>query len=343
MPSPPGKIGKRHVHPEHAGQHGERQEDRRDDGQRLHHLVQAIRRERQVGVEQRRDPVVEHRRLVGETDQVIVDVTEAVRQRLRDLRELAARQPTDDVALGRDHPAERRHVALEPEDFPDIVRVGLVEDTILEGRRAASRASRPRGDSCRPSSRRCGAAAPPALPPARNRCADRGRACAPPNARSRRGRSPGTARPGRCRPRASRSGAPWPRSRCRAGSGRGSRRSSPPWGSGSRLSASSMASSWNPNGSARIRASSSVGLCEIDPDVVAALRQEPPGLDTVGEPGLPAVRDVNRQHRLLPAAPSAPPGRPLSLSALGARPGGRVAERAAALVAPPPGLPNRRP
>jgi hypothetical protein len=36
---------------------------------------------------------------------------------------------------------------------------------------------------------------------------------------------------------------------------------------------------------------------QIDPDVVAALRQEPLGLDTVGEPGLPAVRDVDGDHR----------------------------------------------
>ncbi len=131
-PSPPGNAGKRDVHPEHAGQHGERQENRRDDGQRLHHLVQAIRRERQVRVEQRRDPVVEHRRLVGEADQVIVDVTEPVGQRLGDLGELAPRQPADDVALGRDHPAQRRHVALEPEDHADVVGIRLVEHRVLE-------------------------------------------------------------------------------------------------------------------------------------------------------------------------------------------------------------------
>ena len=45
------------------------------------------------------EPIVEHRRLVGEPHQVIVDVAEPVRHRLGDLGELAPRQPADDVAL----------------------------------------------------------------------------------------------------------------------------------------------------------------------------------------------------------------------------------------------------
>ena len=78
-----GKLRQVDVHAEHAGQHGQRHEDRRDHGQHLHDLIQAIRLRRQVRVEQPGHPVLQEQRLVGQPHEVIVDVAEPVRQRSR--------------------------------------------------------------------------------------------------------------------------------------------------------------------------------------------------------------------------------------------------------------------
>ena len=101
------QVRQRDVHAPHAGQHRQRHEDRGDDGQDLHHAVQLVRHVRKVRVEQAGDAVLEEHRLVGEPDQVIVDVAKAVRQRFRDQRELASGQPADGVTL-RQHDAPQR-------------------------------------------------------------------------------------------------------------------------------------------------------------------------------------------------------------------------------------------
>ena len=66
--------------------------------------------------------------LVGQADQVIVDIAELVAEVLVHDVELASRQPGHDVALrGHDAP-ERAHVALEREDLPhDFLGVLPVE------------------------------------------------------------------------------------------------------------------------------------------------------------------------------------------------------------------------
>ena len=57
-------------------------------------------------IEQAGDAVLEEHRLVDEPDEVIVDVAEAVGQRLRDHRELTAGQTRNRVALRQDDTAE---------------------------------------------------------------------------------------------------------------------------------------------------------------------------------------------------------------------------------------------
>ena len=86
-------MRQRHVHAVDAGQQRQRHEDRRDDGQHLHHLVQPVADVREMRVEHAGDPVLEDQRIVGDADQVIVDVAEAERHLGADVDEIAPRQP----------------------------------------------------------------------------------------------------------------------------------------------------------------------------------------------------------------------------------------------------------
>ena len=161
--SPPGKCGSGDVHAPDPGQQRQRHEDRRHDRQHLHHLVEPVADVRQVRVEDAGDAILEDQRIVGDADEVVVDVAEPERHLGADVDEVAPRQPGDDVALRRDDPPQRRDVALFVEDPPHQRRVGLLEDRRSRARRADPRACRPRAGSDRPSRRRCGGTARPAL------------------------------------------------------------------------------------------------------------------------------------------------------------------------------------
>ena len=115
--SPPGRVRQRDVHAPHAGQHRQRHEQRRDDGQDLHHRVQPVRHGRQVRVEKAGDPVLEEHRLVREAHEVVV-TSRKRSPSLVDERELAAREPADRVAL-RNDPPQRGDVGLDVEHLPD--------------------------------------------------------------------------------------------------------------------------------------------------------------------------------------------------------------------------------
>src|SRR5262247_927161 len=62
---------------EEAGEEGERQKDRRNDGELLRDVVQPVRDGRKVGVRRSAQQVAVAVDRVGETDEVVVDVTEA--------------------------------------------------------------------------------------------------------------------------------------------------------------------------------------------------------------------------------------------------------------------------
>ncbi len=148
-----GHVRQRHVHPVHAGEHGERQEDRRDQRQHLHDGVQLIRHGREMGVEDAGDPILEEHRLVREPHEVIVNVAEAIGQLLGDERKLAPRQPSDRVALRQHDLAQRGDVALEVENLPRQLRVRLLEHLGLELVEPLLQLVRSPAGSCRPARR----------------------------------------------------------------------------------------------------------------------------------------------------------------------------------------------
>ena len=74
----PTRLGKRHVHAEQAGDHGQRTEQRGDDRQQARHVGQAIRDAREVRVENAGHPVLEHDGIVRDARELVVDVTEPV-------------------------------------------------------------------------------------------------------------------------------------------------------------------------------------------------------------------------------------------------------------------------
>src|SRR4051812_10454117 len=66
-----GKVRHRHVHPPHAGKHGQREEHGRHDRQHLHHDVEAVGNRREIPFEHSRHPILEHRRFVRVTHQMV--------------------------------------------------------------------------------------------------------------------------------------------------------------------------------------------------------------------------------------------------------------------------------
>ena len=102
-----GKRGQRHVHAEEAGDDREWAKDDRDAGQHFRNQRQLIRHRGQMRIENAGHPILKDDGVVGESDQLIVDVAEPVGVLLVDEVELAAREPGDDVALGNDDAAHR--------------------------------------------------------------------------------------------------------------------------------------------------------------------------------------------------------------------------------------------
>src|SRR3954470_22689836 len=120
------------VHAVETRDEGQGHEHGRDDRQDLHDRVQLVRDDRQIGVEQAGDAILEDHRLVGEPHQVIVDVAETIRRLLVDEGELAPGQAADHVALRLDDAAQRRDVALEVEDVLGQADGAAVEDALLQ-------------------------------------------------------------------------------------------------------------------------------------------------------------------------------------------------------------------
>ena len=162
----------------------------------------------EVRVEHPGDPVLEDQRIVGDAHQVVVDVAEAERHLGADVDEVAPRQPGDDVALRRDDAAQRARPRASPSRIRRTSAGSASRRSRSRARRAGPRACPPPAGSDRPSRRRCGGTARPALRPASSGCAwhvlaqlgDR-------RASGRRGRSRGSSGRGRSRRRASRSRA----------------------------------------------------------------------------------------------------------------------------------------
>ena len=83
-------------------------------------------------VENAGDAILENQGIVGDSHELVVHVAEAEGHLRADVREVAARQPPDDVALRRNHPPQRRDVPLFVEDLAHQLGPGIVEHLLLE-------------------------------------------------------------------------------------------------------------------------------------------------------------------------------------------------------------------
>src|SRR5919201_64608 len=119
---------------EEPRQPGQRQEDRRDNRQLLHHRVEPIRDGREVDVHRARQQVAVAVDQVADPDQVVVDVAEIALVALRQPGQLrdAAHQPCERVALRADRLAHAHQHALHPEDLLQLPIIGPQEDLVLE-------------------------------------------------------------------------------------------------------------------------------------------------------------------------------------------------------------------
>ena len=108
--SPPGSMRQRHVHPPHAGENGQRQKNRRDHGQDLHHHVQPIGDGREVRVEDACHPILKESGLFRQPDEMVVDVAKPVGDFVADLLETPGAR-----AGQRRRAAESRPAAARPD------------------------------------------------------------------------------------------------------------------------------------------------------------------------------------------------------------------------------------
>src|SRR5439155_8943502 len=94
----------------------------------IHYLVEQIQHSGEVHVEDVRNENEERIQLVGHADDVVVEILEVrATSRLAEIADVAADERGRDVAFGRDDPADREQVALEPEELADRgVRVARV-------------------------------------------------------------------------------------------------------------------------------------------------------------------------------------------------------------------------
>src|SRR5437588_4195133 len=105
------------VHPEETRDERERQEDRSNDGELLHHLVLAVADGGQVEIGRAAQQVAVGVDQVRDPDQVVVDVAEVValvEDEARELGELVDRAGKQ-IALRRHDLSQHYQVALEPE------------------------------------------------------------------------------------------------------------------------------------------------------------------------------------------------------------------------------------
>lgn len=123
------------VHPEEPGQKAQRQEDRGDDRELLRRLALAVRDHRQVEVGAPGDHVVISVELVGDADEMVVDVAEivvAVRLHARQVRD-HLHLPGEQIPHRHHGAAEGEQQALEPEGLLQLLASAARDDRILEG------------------------------------------------------------------------------------------------------------------------------------------------------------------------------------------------------------------
>ena len=87
------------VHAIEARDEGNWQKDRADHSQDLHHFIQSNRADREICFHDRQREFAAAFNLIGDTNEVVLNVAVVHRFVLRDDGELATRQPVDDFAL----------------------------------------------------------------------------------------------------------------------------------------------------------------------------------------------------------------------------------------------------
>ena len=146
----------RHVHPVDAGQKGQRDEDRADDGQHLHDLVHPVRDHRDMGLGHRRGNLAVGLDEVDDLHAVVVDIAEVGLGNLRQALVAFPLELCDQLAHGPGDTADHHQVALDQVDGLEVLGLrprqyillgllqlcrGLVEDreeAVDDGSRAGS-------------------------------------------------------------------------------------------------------------------------------------------------------------------------------------------------------------
>ena len=122
------------VLPEEPGEEAQRQEDGGDDGQLLHHDVEAVRHRRQVRVHDAAEQVPVVVDQVGHADQVVVEVAEVACRLVGHAGHVgdARVDAGDHVALGRHDLAHVHQRALHLEELAELRLGRRLEDVVLQ-------------------------------------------------------------------------------------------------------------------------------------------------------------------------------------------------------------------
>ena len=111
--------------PKKPGDERQRQEDRRDQRQLLHHRVEPVRDRRQVDVHRAREQIAVAVDQLVEPDQVVVDVAEVAARPRGRARAAPSRPPASSPnrsRCGHDHPAQPDQAAPHREDLVQLAR-----------------------------------------------------------------------------------------------------------------------------------------------------------------------------------------------------------------------------
>src|SRR5687768_17356239 len=119
------------VHAVDAGDDGEGHEQRADDGQALHRLVETVADRREIRVHRALRHVLVGHRPFHDAVQVVVDVAEVDGSAGADHLEIRPGQPVDDLALGQADAPQLHDVLLEREDAVQRLPRWLLEDLHL--------------------------------------------------------------------------------------------------------------------------------------------------------------------------------------------------------------------
>ena len=130
--SVPAKAAPGLAHPEDPAERGDAREHDGHPGQPLHDQRQVVVHRRQVDVERAADQLAVRVELVGQPDEVVVDVAEVEDLVGVDEGEVAVRELVEDLADRCRGAADRDELALQVEQPLERLRVALLDDRVLD-------------------------------------------------------------------------------------------------------------------------------------------------------------------------------------------------------------------